>query len=406
MTDSQVLTVFYQILKAISYIHKLKILHRDIKPENILMEGDFHAKLCDFGFCAPYGEGIKRKTMCGTSEYLPPEIINGSYQTEKVDIWCMGILLYELLHKTTPFKKTNLNMLLLSGKKPRIRYKGNINVQLRTIIERCIDFDPRKRPSADEILSFPIFNQFKQRKEKGERQEDEIINLYSKRKDVVKIERDEELRKTHLSDKKKKDIRGILNPLKRQLKVLDFKKKNEEAFNGEYLGRVRQATVQEKPFKPSLQSLNGRISINLSKYSTHKQLPALMKKTDYFINKDFKIQIDQRDHNKNDKVTDLFRSTNFQNKYHILSSSNLVSKSYFYEGDKYKTKYSLYSNQKINGSLYNDTKTITKGLSKAYVSPNLLVYKNQQLNEIYPSSVRKLNNKYQPYLSQRSITRF
>ncbi len=56
LNETQVIRIFRQIVSAIKYLHKRKILHRDIKPENILLNSHFDVKLCDFGFCAPYGK--------------------------------------------------------------------------------------------------------------------------------------------------------------------------------------------------------------------------------------------------------------------------------------------------------------------------------------------------------------
>lgn len=53
-------------MSAVDYLHEKRIIHRDIKPENILLDENFNTKLCDFGFCAPFGDGILRKTLCGT----------------------------------------------------------------------------------------------------------------------------------------------------------------------------------------------------------------------------------------------------------------------------------------------------------------------------------------------------
>lgn len=86
------------------YIHKRKNIHRDIKPENVLLTKDNQVKICDFGFCAPFGQDVVWETMCGTREYLSPEVANKKQQNEKVDIWCLGILIYELFHKKTPFE--------------------------------------------------------------------------------------------------------------------------------------------------------------------------------------------------------------------------------------------------------------------------------------------------------------
>lgn len=68
--------MYSQVVSAVCFLHQKKIMHWDLKPENILLTESKDIKLCDFGFCAPYGEGFMRKTLCGTQEYLPPEILN------------------------------------------------------------------------------------------------------------------------------------------------------------------------------------------------------------------------------------------------------------------------------------------------------------------------------------------
>lgn len=77
------------------------IVHRDIKPENILCFGA-NFKLADFG-SANRVDKILKETVCGTPEYLAPEMILKQGHNEKVDVWCIGILLYELLYGSTPF---------------------------------------------------------------------------------------------------------------------------------------------------------------------------------------------------------------------------------------------------------------------------------------------------------------
>lgn len=161
LSEDDIVRIFYQMASAINYLHKQKILHRDIKPENILMKERGHAKLCDFGFCAPYGNDVVRQTMCGTTEYLPPEIIGREDQNDKVDIWCLGVLLYEMTHSKTPFEGQNIHMLQFQQKRHAVAFKPELNSQLRTIIERCLEFEPQARPTAEQILSFPIFSQMR-----------------------------------------------------------------------------------------------------------------------------------------------------------------------------------------------------------------------------------------------------
>lgn len=85
------------------YIHSKDIIHRDLKPENILLDKNMQVKVCDFGWSAIYKEQECRKTMCGTSEYMAPEIFLNQKQSKKTDVWALGILLYELYHKKAPF---------------------------------------------------------------------------------------------------------------------------------------------------------------------------------------------------------------------------------------------------------------------------------------------------------------
>ena len=87
-----------QIINAISYLHSMTppILHRDIKPENVLMSGN-RLKLCDFGWSNLDKKDDIRNTFCGTPDYLSPEMILGTGHNEKLDVWTLGILMFELL---------------------------------------------------------------------------------------------------------------------------------------------------------------------------------------------------------------------------------------------------------------------------------------------------------------------
>lgn len=100
LPESLALRFFYQTALAVQYLHENKIVHRDIKPENILLDSLFNVKLCDFGWSCFLPDNAYRTSICGTYEYMPPEIVSDhdSSHTSKVDIWCLGILLYELLH--------------------------------------------------------------------------------------------------------------------------------------------------------------------------------------------------------------------------------------------------------------------------------------------------------------------
>mmetsp|Transcript_73483 Transcript_73483/g.110857 ORF Transcript_73483/g.110857 Transcript_73483/m.110857 type:complete len:97 (-) Transcript_73483:381-671(-) len=84
------------------YMHSKNIVYRDLKPENILIASDGYLKLTDFGF-AKYLEGGRTYTLCGTPEYLAPEILLNKGHGKPVDWWTLGILIYEMLAGIDPF---------------------------------------------------------------------------------------------------------------------------------------------------------------------------------------------------------------------------------------------------------------------------------------------------------------
>ena len=93
-------SMFYicEILLAICYMHEKNIIYRDLKPENLLIDKEGHIKIADFGFAKKLTND-RTFTLCGTPEYLAPEIILGSKEGygKSADWWALGILVYELL---------------------------------------------------------------------------------------------------------------------------------------------------------------------------------------------------------------------------------------------------------------------------------------------------------------------
>ena len=100
---------FLQILRAISYCHRLHIVHRDLKPENVVFfEKQGLVKITDFGFSNKFYPGEKLDTSCGSLAYSAPEILLGeSYDAPAVDVWSLGVILYMLVCGSAPFQEAN-----------------------------------------------------------------------------------------------------------------------------------------------------------------------------------------------------------------------------------------------------------------------------------------------------------
>lgn len=98
-----------QMTAALKYLHKKHIMHRDIKPENILVGIHGEIKISDFGWSV-HAPNNRRQTMCGTLDYLPPEMVKGGgkdcYYDQKIDLWSLGVLMYEFLVGEAPFNDT------------------------------------------------------------------------------------------------------------------------------------------------------------------------------------------------------------------------------------------------------------------------------------------------------------
>ena len=82
--------IFFECVMAISHMHERGIIHRDLKPENILLTRDFSVRLCDFGWAVKLSSQRRRRSVCGTVEYMAPEIYMAEMQTEKTDVWALG----------------------------------------------------------------------------------------------------------------------------------------------------------------------------------------------------------------------------------------------------------------------------------------------------------------------------
>lgn len=90
------------VILAFEYMHSKGIIYRDLKPENLLLDARGYLKITDFGFAKKVGDQ-RTWTLCGTPDYLAPEVVSGQGHGRGVDWWTLGILIYEMLASYPPF---------------------------------------------------------------------------------------------------------------------------------------------------------------------------------------------------------------------------------------------------------------------------------------------------------------
>ncbi|CEP60686.1 putative serine/threonine protein kinase KIC1 LALA0_S01e16644g [Lachancea lanzarotensis] len=148
--------IMREILTALVHIHRDGVIHRDIKAANVLITNDGHVKLCDFGVAAQLSQTkIRRQTMAGTPYWMAPEVImEGVYYDTKVDIWSLGITIYEIATGNPPYcdvEALRAMQLITKSKPPRLEGRQH-STALKEIIALCLDEDPKERSSAEELL--------------------------------------------------------------------------------------------------------------------------------------------------------------------------------------------------------------------------------------------------------------
>lgn len=138
LPENLALRFLYQTALGIKYLHDQRIIHRDIKPENILLDEAFDIKICDFGWSCYLEDNTVRSTICGTYEYMPPEIVNEQFHTNKVDIWALGILLYEMLHGRAPYKASNFTEIKNEINSKDIHIKSDISPKTQRFLSKLL----------------------------------------------------------------------------------------------------------------------------------------------------------------------------------------------------------------------------------------------------------------------------
>lgn len=133
LDETETFKYFMQLVSAVTYLHEQGYIHRDLKLENMLLDSNDNLRLTDFGWVARRGQ--PNLGFCGTLDYLSPEMIQGRNQSARLDVWAVGVLLYEMLTGTPPFASTSLPKLIFNIQDLKIGAQSSSNSTSESIIK-------------------------------------------------------------------------------------------------------------------------------------------------------------------------------------------------------------------------------------------------------------------------------
>jgi serine/threonine protein kinase len=139
---------------AFDYCHKKHVIHRDIKPENLLLGPHHEIKIADFGWSV-HAPTSRRQTLCGTLDYLPPEMVEGREHDEMVDVWGLGVLLYEFLTGYPPFEAEGHSATYRRISRVDLKFPRNFPEDAMDLIRKLLVKDPRQRMALANIPHHP-----------------------------------------------------------------------------------------------------------------------------------------------------------------------------------------------------------------------------------------------------------
>jgi serine/threonine protein kinase len=149
-----------QILSALEYLHKqCSVVHRDMKLGNLFLDEHLNIKVGDFGLAAVIESEERKKTICGTPNYIAPEVLFNSEDGHsfEVDIWSLGVILYTLLVGKPPFQKSDVKEIYRSIKTNSYHFpEEGVSPEAKDLIQRLLDPEPEKRPKIEEIYASPF----------------------------------------------------------------------------------------------------------------------------------------------------------------------------------------------------------------------------------------------------------
>jgi len=263
LPEAEALWIFKQIVEGVKYLHDMQVMHRDLKPTNILLTEQGDIKIADFGVATQLKElSEEHNTMCGTANYISPEIASNLPHGIETDIWSLGCILYALILGKPPFESSNTKDTLKRVREGDFVLPEGVSEEVHKLLRATMNFNPKERISIGQILAFPC-----------------VINATSNYPRINNISSFKEHTK-HLPIEKNESTRPTEEKVMRKIAVLES--------NPKYAKIVRQPDIKE-----NIQTHNTKLQPDFTMCLNTERLKPITHVTPYgYIKVDEKLYVE------------------------------------------------------------------------------------------------------------------
>ncbi|EGR33161.1 protein kinase domain protein [Ichthyophthirius multifiliis] len=165
LPEPEVRKIAQQLVQALYYLHSNRIIHRDMKPQNILISANGVVKLCDFGFARALSTNTQVLTSIkGTPLYMAPELVKEQPYNHTVDLWSLGVILYELFVGQPPFYTNSIYKLIDLIIKDPVKYPDNMSPEFKDFLKGLLNKQPSERQDWPQLLEHQFITETEQEK--------------------------------------------------------------------------------------------------------------------------------------------------------------------------------------------------------------------------------------------------
>lgn len=165
LPEDEVRKIAQQLVHALYYLHSRRIIHRDMKPQNILISSSGIVKLCDFGFARSMSTNtIVLTSIKGTPLYMAPELVQELPYNHTVDLWSLGVIIYELFVGQPPFYTNSIYTLIHLIVKDPVKFPDTMSPNFKSFLQGLLNKTPSERLTWPDLLKHPFVKETEEEK--------------------------------------------------------------------------------------------------------------------------------------------------------------------------------------------------------------------------------------------------